>query len=239
MVSGGCRFIAVIPARGGSTRLPGKNLLSIAGKPLIHWTISAATESRLLSEVYVSTDNEEIANFARKSGVSVPFLRPAHLATSEAGTQSVIQHFIQYMNLNKPPTNIALVLLQPTSPLRLASDIDQAIELFKSDSTIDSLFSCTRLPSSLHPRKLIFSDLERNLLQSKTTSWAWGAKVMLGEKDLFIRNGSAIYISKLPGAFKSLVHGKTKLFHMPYLRSIDIDDEVDFAIAELILRNRT
>jgi CMP-N-acetylneuraminic acid synthetase len=232
------KFIGLIPARSGSTRLPGKNLLPIAGKPLIDWTIKAAIESSQLSDVYVSTDSEEIANVARKSGAQVPFLRPSNLATSEASTQSVIQNFIKHMNLTKPIANIALVLLQPTSPLRLTSDIDQAIEFFKHDSTVDSLLSCTRLPSSLHPRKLIFSDLEKNLLQTKTTSWAWFARVILGEKDLFIRNGSAIYISRLPGAFKSLVYGKTKLFHMPYLRSIDIDDEDDFAIAEHILRNR-
>lgn len=232
------RFIGLIPARGGSIRLPNKNLLSFAGKPLIEWTILAGLKCESISELYVSTDSEEIASVASRCGAQVPFLRPAHLSGNETSTQSVIKHFLETMRMNHHSEPTALVLLQPTSPLRLSSDIQHAINIFTASPKIDSLVSCTKLPTSLEPRKIVFSSKRGFLRKTKTNAWEKIVNSFQHNQSVTIRNGAAIYISKLPGAFQRLVHGKTILYEMPFIRSIDIDTLDDFIIAEHLLNFR-
>jgi len=232
------RFIGLVPARGGSIRLPNKNLLTIAGKPLIEWTILAGLQCASLSQVYVSTDSEEIASVADQCGAQVPFIRPKHLSNSQTPTQSVVKHFLDTMEMKQLSTSTALVLLQPTSPLRSSLDIQQAIDVFVTLPNIDSLVSCTKLPTSLASRKIMFSNSQRVLSKFKTSGWEKIANAFQNGENTLIRNGAAIYISKMPGAYKKLIHGKTYLFEMPFLRSIDIDTDDDFIIAENLLLTR-
>jgi CMP-N-acetylneuraminic acid synthetase len=119
---------ALIPARGGSKSIPRKNIVRVGGKPLIAWTIEAALGSKLLDRVYVSTDDEEIARVAREHGAEVPFLRPAELASDEAGSLGVALHALDWMAVHGGEPDY-LLLLQPTSPLRQTDDIDSAIRL--------------------------------------------------------------------------------------------------------------
>ena len=122
-------ILAVIPARGGSTGIPGKNIIEVAGRPLIAYTLEAAKNSRFIDYVLVSTDSEEIADAARKYGGEVPFLRPDELASDTAKTIDAVLHCVKEMEkLGKSFDTV--ILLQPTSPLRTAKDIDGAIELF-------------------------------------------------------------------------------------------------------------
>jgi CMP-N-acetylneuraminic acid synthetase len=113
----GKRVLAVVPARGGSKGLPGKNIRMICGKPLIDWTIQAALKSRFIDELIVSTDSPEIADIAAKAGASVPFLRPAGLATDTSPTIDVVEHVLEHFRAASESFDY-LVLLEPTSPLR-------------------------------------------------------------------------------------------------------------------------
>lgn len=133
------KVIAVIPARGGSKGLPGKNIRPLCGKPLIVWSIETALKSRFIDEVAVSTDSQEIADIARKAGASVPFLRPAELATDNAPTIDAVEHVLNYFDTEKAQSFDYVVLLEPTSPLREDDDIDnmllklhEGVELFDS-----------------------------------------------------------------------------------------------------------
>ena len=121
-------ILAVIPARGGSRGLPRKNLLLIGGKPMIAYTIEAALASRRIDQVVVSTDDDEIAEVARRYGGSVPFVRPARLARDDTATPPVVEHAVSHVEAGGGKVDV-VVTLQPTSPFRDATAIDQAIEL--------------------------------------------------------------------------------------------------------------
>jgi CMP-N,N'-diacetyllegionaminic acid synthase len=121
-------ILAVIPARGGSRGLPRKNLLLIGGKPMIAYTIEAALASRRIDQVVVSTDDDEIAEVARRHGASVPFVRPARLARDDTATPPVVEHAVSHVEARGGKVDV-VVTLQPTSPFRDATAIDQAIEL--------------------------------------------------------------------------------------------------------------
>lgn len=124
----GKHVLAVIPARGGSKGLPGKNIRMLCGKPLIAWSIEKAKKARHLDVVLVSTDSPEIAAVARRYGAIVPFLRPADLATDCASTYDVIRHALEYYREEEGREFEYIVLLEPTSPLREDDDIDQILQ---------------------------------------------------------------------------------------------------------------
>lgn len=118
--------IAIIPARGGSKRLPGKNIKILGDKPLIAWTIEAAIKSKVFDHVFVSTDNEEIASISKEYGAEVPFLRPAELASDTATTNDVVTHLVDWYEAENSNKVSLVAILQPTSPLRNATHINEA-----------------------------------------------------------------------------------------------------------------
>jgi len=120
--------IGIIPARGGSKGLPGKNIRPLCGKPLIAWTIEKALKSRHLDVVLVSTDSPEIAAIAREHGAEVPFLRPAELATDTANSYDAIRHALGHYRQSANREFAYTALLEPTSPLREDDDIDRVLE---------------------------------------------------------------------------------------------------------------
>ena len=124
-------YIAIIPARAGSKRLPGKNLLDIAGKPLIAWTIEAAVNAGLFERIIVSTDSREIADIAVEYGAEVPFLRPEELSGDNSTTADVLKHLLIASGLDEDKLCTHFALLQPTSPLRNAENIKEAVDLRK------------------------------------------------------------------------------------------------------------
>lgn len=132
-------MIAIIPARGGSKGLPGKNIKEMCGKPLIAYTIEVALKSKSIDHVILSTDDEEIATVAKKYGAEVPFMRPAELASD---TAMAVDNYIYTIGRLEKEWNTKIdsfVVLQPTSPLRIAEDVDGAVELFntrKADSVV-------------------------------------------------------------------------------------------------------
>lgn len=144
------RLLAVIPARGGSKRLPGKNILPLGGIPLIQWTINAGRDSGLCVDVLVSTDDRVIADIAKGGGATVPWLRPAHLATDTSDSASVIGHALAWYEDQHGLVD-AVMLLQPTSPFRSVGSIMAAVALYRrqNDAVIQPVVSVS--PAAAHP----------------------------------------------------------------------------------------
>lgn len=147
----GQRVLAIIPARGGSKGLPGKNIRPMCGKPLIGWTITKAKKCSYLDKILVSTDNQEIADIALSFGASVPFIRPAELSSDISSTYDVIRHTVSYLKDRESEEFDFIVLLEPTSPLREDDDITRMLDLIvaqqhKYDSIV-SVGEVTEHPS--------------------------------------------------------------------------------------------
>lgn len=158
----GKRLIAIIPARGGSKGLPGKNIKNLCGKPLIAWSIEAGLTSKYIDEVMVTTDSEQIARVAQATGAQVPFLRPTELASDTATTFDAVKHAIDYYEIELNKRFDYIVLLEPTSPLRAKDDIDGMIEKINSlEEQYDAIVSLGEVHE--HPsimKKIVVNDIE-------------------------------------------------------------------------------
>lgn len=151
------RVLGIIPARGGSKGIPGKNVRPLGGKPLLVHTAEAALAARRLSRVVLTTDDERIAEVGRGCGLEVPFLRPAELAMDDTPTLPVLQHAVT--ELEKAGDRFdAVCLLQPTSPFRRAGDIDGCIELLETG--LDAVVSMLPVPPEHNPHWVYFRDGE-------------------------------------------------------------------------------
>ena len=144
------KVVAVIPARGGSKKIPNKNLRKFCGKPLIAWTILEAKKSKKINRIIVSTDSVEIAKVAKRYGAEVPFLRPAELATETMGIEPVMKHAYEWLIKNKKYQADALALLFATNPLRKSFHIDEAIKIIKKTGC-DSVVSVNETPANHTP----------------------------------------------------------------------------------------
>ncbi len=162
----GKTVIAIIPARGGSKGLPGKNIKPLCGKPLIAWSIEAGLASQYIDEVMVSTDSEEIANIAREFGASVPFLRPVELASDTATTLDAVKHVIEYYENECNRYFDYIVLLEPTSPLREKDDLDMMLEKI---SLIDADFDAIVSLGEVHEHPSIMKKINGNLIDAYCT----------------------------------------------------------------------
>ena len=227
------KILALIPARGGSKGLPRKNIKPLLGKPLIAWTIEQALNSKYIDKVVVSTDDEEIAEISKEYGAEVPFLRPKELARDDSPTIDAIIHAINWFEERGEFFDI-LILLQPTSPLRTTEDIDNAIELFLNNKDALSLIS---VKENEHPP---FWSLE---IENKFLKPLFGEEYFKKRRQelpkSYMPNG-AIFISYVDilKKYKTFYTPKTIAYIMPPERSIDIDNEFDFLLAEFILKNK-
>ncbi len=215
--------IGIVPARGGSKRVPGKNIRNIAGKPLLAWTAEAALGSRL-DRVVLSTDSEEIAAVGCAAGLEVPFLRLPSLAEDSTTMLPVLLQFLEWLE-QVEPTVESIVLLQPTSPLRLPKHINEALDLFESRSP-ESVVSVTDVSSTFGASK--FMAFEAGGAVSKVA--------VQPMHDLVIRNGPAIIITEPQVIKRRQLYGSPTLgYKMERRYSLDIDDEEDFLFAEQML----
>jgi N-acylneuraminate cytidylyltransferase/CMP-N,N'-diacetyllegionaminic acid synthase len=224
-------MIAIIPARGGSKGVPGKNIKDLHGKPLIAYTIEAALEARSVSEVIVSTDDEEIAKVAEKYGAKVPFLRPAALATDNA--QAIDSYIYTVDRLNEEfgyDIDSFLVLLL-TTPFRNGADIDASVKMFKEQSA-DSVISYVEECSPINGFKYLNDD---NSFEHIFPEVLANRQEM---RKAYIPNG-AIYVFTLDLLKKGTYFSdKSYAYVMPQSRSIDIDTLEDFAYAEFLLSRK-
>lgn len=229
------RVLGVIPARGGSKSIPRKNLVLLAGQPLITWTIKAAQGARRLDRLVVSTEDTEIAATSLASGAEVPFLRPVELAADETPTLPVIRHCLQWLESTESYRPDAVMILQATSPLRRSMHVDEAINLLEADTHADSLVSCTAVPSHLHPNKMMRRGDDGYLHPFIAGSVIQRRQTL---DPLFVRNGAAIYLARCPLHEHSILGERILCYLMDPADSIDIDDRQDLERAEQILRAR-
>jgi len=150
MKTKGQKIIAIIPARGGSEKIPNKNLKKFCGKPLIAWTISAAIKSGVFDRVIVSTDSLQIAGMAKKYGAETPFLRPKEIAGATIGIEPTLRHAYEWLRDNEGYKTDAIALLFATSPLRQKFHIREAIETFRK-SGADSVVAVNETPANHTP----------------------------------------------------------------------------------------
>jgi len=222
------KILAVIAARGGSKEVPRKNLRKLADKPLLVWTIEEAGKSSYLDKVILSSEDDEIINIARKSGCDVPFIRPKILSRDNTTAVEVALHAIEELNESYD----FVVMLQPTSPLRTASDIDGCIELcIKSSSP-----SCVTVTKNVKHPLWSYSMNSAGILQQFIQADL--GKVQRQElPEVFVLNG-AVYITRIEWFKKvqAFVTKETMGYIMPEERSLDIDTEFDILIADFLLK---
>ncbi len=228
------KVLAVIPARGGSKGIPRKNIHLLAGKPLITYTIEAALQSQYRLRVVVSTEDEKIAEVAQAAGAEVPFLRPAELARDDTPTFPVIQHALQWLEQHDDYQPELVVLLQPTSPLRGSEHIDQALELILS-SEADSVVSLCEAEHSPYWMKKV--DAEGRVSPFIVTEGEYTQRQALPK--VYRLNG-AIFVTRPEVIMREnrLLGDDTRAYIMDQGDSIDIDTELDFKLAELLIKQR-
>ena len=221
------KILCVIPARGGSKGVPGKNLRNVGGRPLIAWSIRHALDSQTPLRVIVSTDSEEIAEVARELGAEVPFLRPADLATDAAPTEPTILHAIEWVRNEGWEPNL-VVLLQATSPIRSADSIDRAIAQLVAegaDSLVGVVPSSPFLWHTGDPPTAEYPILRRPRRQDMTD-----AMIPLRETGSLYVTQTAIYDD-----LANRIGGKVSLFVMDESEGLDIDTEIDILLADRLL----
>jgi CMP-N,N'-diacetyllegionaminic acid synthase len=225
-VIGENKILAVIPARGGSKGLPRKNLLPLGGKPLIAWTVQAAQSSRYIDRTVFSSEDEELIRTAREWGCEVPFPRPTELANDTSRNIDVVLHLLEQL-----PGYDILALLQPTSPLRTAQHIDQAIELMHRQGA----GSCISVSVASKSPYWSYTMAQSGRLMPLVDASMAQQKRQL-QPETYHPNG-AIYLISIPllketGRF---IQPDTLGYTMSKASSIDIDDAIDFKLAELLL----
>lgn len=229
------RVLALILARGGSKGLPGKNLRLLCGKPLIAWSIEQGRECEYVDNVVVSTDSEEIAMVSMAYGASVPFIRPAELAGDEASSMDAIFHALDTLE-NAGDLYDYLVVLEPTSPLREASDITGALDLLVSDSRIESVVGVAKAESG-HPAFLY--NVEDGVMRPMFGSQPKSLRRQDLSGDYYYLEGS-VYASSLAALRKydEFYHCATAPWVVARYKAIEIDELSDFIAAEALLNAR-
>lgn len=226
-------MIVIIPARGGSKGVPGKNIRKLKGKPLIHYTIEVARELFEDRNIILSTDSEAIRQEAIKTGLDVPFLRPAELASDNSGMHEVLIHAVEQMDKKDvEETHQTLLLLQPTSPFRTAAHIKEALEIFHQG--LDMVLSVKETKSN--PYYLLKEENEEGYLVSSKEG-------NFGRRQDCPRvweiNG-AIYVINIASLKqkKMVEFKKVKKYVMDDFSSHDIDSELDWDIAETLANRK-
>jgi N-acylneuraminate cytidylyltransferase len=226
----GRRVLALLAARGGSKGLPGKNILDFAGSPLIHWSIRAAQGSAYVDRIVLTTDDPAIAEVAKAGGCEVPFMRPPELATDSARSIDAIHHAMDWLSAAGDHFDY-LVLLQPTSPLRIAEDIDACVRECH-DTGATTVISLCESPKSPY---WMFRRTEEG-----------GLAPIMGEINAarrqelptaYVPNG-AVYVARWEKlrAIESFIAPDMRGITMPTERSIDIDTKLDMFIAEALMK---
>ena len=226
------RVLAIIPARGGSKGVPGKNIKLLSGKPLIEYTTEVALQSKLLTKVAVSSDDDKIIEVAKNTGVEVPFKRPSNLSEDATPTLPVIKHALAYYK-NIGEEFDAVCLLQTTSPFRTVEFLDQALEKFITSNT-DSLVSVKEVPHEFNPHWTFKLNEQGNL------------KIATGENEIITRRqdlpksyhrDGSIYITKTSVLVtqKSLYGNSIAYIENSNNEHVNIDTIDDWSKAEIVV----
>lgn len=225
------KTLVVIPARGGSKGVPGKNTKLLAGKPLLHYTIEAALNVFDNNEIILSTDDEGIKLCAEQAGLFVPFLRPSALATDTAGTYEVLLHSLDHVECNGYFPDV-MILLQPTSPFRTSHHIREALANY--NATLDMVVSVKE--TSSNPYYSLFEEDVNGFLQKSKK----GNFTRRQDCPKVWEYTGAIYIINVESLKKSPLHRFTKIkkYEMDAVSSHDIDTLLDWKLAEILANEK-
>lgn len=228
------RTLGVITARGGSKGIPRKNIKELCGKPLIAYTIEATRASKYLTRCVVSTDDAEIVQIAKEHGGDVPFIRPAEFAQDKSGSVEVVQHALNWFKDHEGQEFDYAMILQPTSPLRTAEDIDASIAKIV-DTGADSVMSMVELTDfSLKKLKRLEGDLIVPFMEDEGKTSA-----ARGELERVYKRNCAIYLTRAELIMKGDLFGKvSRAYVMPRERSVDINEPIDFELAEFLMKKK-
>lgn len=225
------KILAVIPARAGSKGVPQKNIKSLNGKPLIHYTIEAARGVFKDDDIYVSTDSEEIKLVSEKAGIKVPFLRPKQLATDTSSARDFLLHALDYYKIENGCDPDILIMLQPTSPFRGSTHIEDALKFWDKD--IDMLVSVKE--TSSNPYYVLFEeDTEGYLKKTKEGNFTRRQdcpKVWEFNGAIYLINPTSLRLKDIM-EFERIIK-----FEMDDKSSLDIDSPFDWSIAEFISKS--
>lgn len=223
--------LGVITARGGSKRIPKKNIRELLGRPLIYYTIKAALDSKLLTKVIISSDDDEIISIGKNMGVEVPFKRPCELAEDTTPTINVLIHAVDYLEKYQGFFPDIVVVLEPTSPLRTAEDIDKALKKH-IETDADSVVSVVKT-DHWHPIRA--KRIENGVL----CDYCLEEKEGVRRQDLppaYFRDGAFYSVKRDVMMKEHRLYGKvTRPYIMPPERSIDINSELDFKLADMLM----
>ena len=232
----GKNILGLIPARGGSKGLPGKNIRPLLGKPLLAWTVEQALDSRYIDHLAVSTDVQAIADVAERFGVREIIPRPKKLATDTAQSIDVIAHALQYLGERGQKYDY-LVLLEPTSPLRETKDIDRAIEVLVNNKKGGvSIVSIAKV-ENVHPEFLTKMVKNNRLIPYQKNNIRIKRRQDLS--DLYFFEGT-LYISEVKELLKrrSFYHDRTLGYVVPRWKSPEVDELMDLLCIETILKHK-
>jgi len=229
----GKTVIAMIPARGGSKGLPGKNIKPLCGKPLIAWSIEAGLGSQYVDEVMVTTDSEEIATIARKFGASVPFIRPAELASDTALIIDTVKHVIDFYGRELNKRFDYIVLLEPTSPLREKNDLDAMLEKINLvDDEYDAIVSL----GEVHEHPSIMKNIVRDKIEPFCKELAMTNRRQDNETAYFPYGVAYIVKTKTLLDEETFYACRTTHHLLQRHQCYEIDDVYDFLTIESILK---
>lgn len=225
------KVIAIIPARGGSKGLPGKNIRLLGGKPLIAYSIETAKKSKLIERVIVTTDDEEIASVAREYGAEIPFLRPAELAQDDTPPDPVLKHTLEFLYDKEGVKPEIIAWLEPPNPFRTAEEVDEAIQVFSDDPSADSLRSVIEPFQNPYKSWILEGKYLTPLIPKKGKAFFSGPRQKTPKT--YWQN-AAIFLVRYDTIMKKGNFFGDKI--LPYImesdRFVDIDDEESFALAE-------
>ena len=228
------KVIAIITARSGSKGLPKKNIKELHGKPLIAWTIDSARKSKYLDKVIVSTDCKDISKVAMQFGAEVPFIRPLYLASDDSTSFDVLKHALEHEKFQGAYEIV--VLLEPTSPLREAFDIDNALENLVASEHAKSIVGVCKTETQ-HPAFLYTLGTSQNLKSLENNSKKDIRRQDIG--DVYFLEGS-IYASWIDTLLKNkgFYHNKTIGYIVPKWKSFEVDDIIDWHTINAMMKNK-
>jgi N-acylneuraminate cytidylyltransferase len=233
--------LAIIPARGGSKKIPRKNIRDLAGKPMLAWSCEAARASRRVTRLVCSTDDPEIADAARAWGAEIPCLRPAEFASDRATDYPVFAHMLAHLREHEGYRPDLVVQLRPTAPLRRAEHIDAAVELLTAHPEADCVRTVT--VATQHPHKMWRFAADGVMLpfvEGLTMRDEAFNQPRQALPPAFIQNGSVDVIRATCIEGKQSLTGDVVVgLVMDELDSVNVDQEEDFLLAELLLRRRS
>jgi CMP-N,N'-diacetyllegionaminic acid synthase len=226
-------IVGLIPARSGSKRVSNKNIKLCAGKPLLSYTCKEAKKSKYLNRIVLSTDDHKIKMIGKSYGAEAPFLRPAEISGDDVLMIDVVKHAYEALTTDDYSIDV-FVLLQPTSPLREANDIDNAVEIFIRGD-FDSVVSVVETPHIFSPQKL-YQERGQFLVPYCDDD---ARPIPEAENRIFARNGPAVLVFE-PSILEtgSLYGARSAPYEMCQENSIDIDTPIDFKFAEYLLRQK-